>query len=171
MHIHILSYTQPHTQAASLFSLLTCLLLSIPLFTCPAVLPTRPSVLSKFLLPLTSLLKQHQTFPSPQLFTRNHAPQPLLPPARAPSQHTGMPTQLPLTQPYLSYTATRAPAEMTQHLAQDPTLHLVPRAENQKDIRLTAKSCVICSFGMWGYKRSPMRICAPPFTYANFLLL
>lgn len=82
-----------------------------------------------------------------------------------------MPTQLPLTQPYLAYTAARAPAEMTQHLAQDPTLRLVPRAENQKDILLTAKSCVICSFGMWGYKWSPMRMSAPPFTYANFLLL
>lgn len=36
---------------------------------------------------------------------RKKSQQPLLPPALAPRQHTGMPTKLPLTQPYLAYTA------------------------------------------------------------------
>ena len=155
MHTHL----HTHTNCLS-FLLLTCLPSSILLTTCPTDLSTHPPALRRLLLPLTGFLRQNQTLPSPTSSPETTPPAPSSPssgPQPAPRQAHSTSSHSTLSRLYSRW----APAKMTQHLAQDPTLlHSVPRAENQ-DTLLTARSCVISSFEVSGPSGAPHEACSP----------
>lgn len=142
-HSHTYSHRHTHTSGLS-FSILTCLLIFIPLSASPTIISNHPPALSRPLLPAAALLKQPRCFPSP-FSTPETTPRSPAFPCSGPQPAHGHASSAS-SQPTLSLLySCLAPAKMTQHLAQDSTLHLVLRAENEKGL-LTPRSCVI---GSW----------------------
>lgn len=100
-HIHTLSRTQHEHTSKRPFLFATRLPGPTLLSSCPAVLPTHPPALRRFLLPLAGLLKQ----PSPAASPEATPPAPS-PPALAPASTQASPLHF-LRQPYLTGTATQ----------------------------------------------------------------
>lgn len=121
------SFTHTHTCCPS-FSIFTCLLVARPPSASPTLISSHPPALSRSQLPPAAFLKPPQCAPFPTL-PQKPRPQPFLPSSGPQPAHR----QGPSTSSESTLSPLRslpAPAEMTQHLARDPTLHSVPRAEN-----------------------------------------
>lgn len=116
--------TQSHTPSSRLsFSLSMRLLYPSPcLFFCRLYSSPAPS---RVLVSWAGFLKPPQCFPSP---TSSQEPLPPLPPASVSTQES--PINFPLLNP-VSPVLLPAPVEMTQHFAQDHTLHLSQGLESE----------------------------------------